>query len=133
VRTLGAFLAEVGWEPPTVAGRVALHGHCHQQATTGTTAEVALLAGAGADVAVLDAGCCGLAGGFGFEAGDRYDVSMSVGRGRWGPQVTAADADVLVSDGFSCRTQWDHLRQAGAVDGPAPRHLAEVLDRALPR
>jgi FAD/FMN-containing dehydrogenase/Fe-S oxidoreductase len=85
------------------------HGHCHQKAATGTTATVALLRRIpGVRVEELDAGCCGMAGSFGFEA-EHYDVSMSVGEDRLFPAVRAAAPDVVVvATGVSCRQQIAH-------------------------
>ncbi|HEX3646947.1 MAG TPA: FAD-linked oxidase C-terminal domain-containing protein, partial [Pseudonocardiaceae bacterium] len=91
-------------------GRTLLfHGHCHQKATTGTAATVALLRRIpGVTVRELDAGCCGMAGSFGFEA-EHYDVSMSVGEDRLFPSVRAAADDiVVVATGVSCRQQIKH-------------------------
>jgi FAD/FMN-containing dehydrogenase/Fe-S oxidoreductase len=92
------------------AGRTLLfHGHCHQKAATGTAATVALLRRIpGVRVEELDAGCCGMAGSFGFEA-EHYDVSMSVGEDRLFPAVRAAAEDVVVvATGVSCRQQIAH-------------------------
>jgi FAD/FMN-containing dehydrogenase/Fe-S oxidoreductase len=92
------------------AGRTLLfHGHCHQKAATGTAATVALLGRIpGVRVVELDAGCCGMAGSFGFEA-EHYDVSMSVGEDRLFPAVRAAAEDVVVvATGVSCRQQIAH-------------------------
>jgi FAD/FMN-containing dehydrogenase/Fe-S oxidoreductase len=92
------------------AGRTLLfHGHCHQKAATGTAATVALLRRIpGVRVDELDAGCCGMAGSFGFEA-EHYDVSMSVGEDRLFPAVRAAAEDVvMVATGVSCRQQITH-------------------------
>ena len=75
---------------------------------------------------VLDAGCCGLAGNFGFEAG-HYDVSRACGERVLLPAVRDAAADtVVLADGFSCRTQ---IEQAGT--GRTPVHLAEILAAGL--
>ena len=92
------------------AGRTLLyHGHCHQKAATGTAATVALLRRIpGVRVRELDAGCCGMAGSFGFEA-EHYDVSMEIGEDRLFPAVRAAGADdVVVATGVSCRQQIAH-------------------------
>jgi Fe-S oxidoreductase len=92
------------------AGRTLLfHGHCHQKAATGTAATVALLRRIpGVTVQELDAGCCGMAGSFGFEA-EHYDVSMSIGEDRLFPAVRAAGDDVVVvATGVSCRQQIAH-------------------------
>ena len=71
-----------------VAGRpILFHGHCHQKALAGTAATVALLERIpGAEVTELDAGCCGMAGSFGFEA-EHYDLSMQIGEQRLFPAL----------------------------------------------
>jgi FAD/FMN-containing dehydrogenase/Fe-S oxidoreductase len=115
-----------GWQPPRIPGRAIAQTHCHQHAIMGYDDDKALLAEAGLDVDVLDAGCCGLAGNFGFEAG-HYDVSMACAERVLLPAVRNAPADALVlADGFSCRTQ---IEQAGT--GSTPAHLAEVLAAGL--
>ncbi|MGH8968442.1 MAG: FAD-binding and (Fe-S)-binding domain-containing protein [Actinomycetes bacterium] len=95
--------------------RVVYHGHCHQKAEVGTAATVALLSRIpGAEVVELDAGCCGMAGSFGFEA-EHYDISMAVGGDRLFPSIEAEPADtVLAATGVSCRQQIHHgtARQA---------------------
>jgi FAD/FMN-containing dehydrogenase/Fe-S oxidoreductase len=115
-----------GWRPPRVGGRAIVQGHCHQQAVIGMEPDLDLLAAAGVDAELLDAGCCGMAGAFGFEA-DHYRVAMAVGERRLLPAVRAAAPDtVVLADGFSCRTQ---VEQA---TGRRPLHLAELLAGALP-
>ncbi len=114
-----------GWRPPPIGGRAIVQGHCHQQAVIGMEPDLALLRAAGVDAELLDAGCCGMAGAFGFEA-DHYQVAMAVGERRLLPAVRTADPDTLVlADGFSCRTQ---IEQA---TGRHPLHLAEALAAAL--
>ena len=99
--------------------------HCHQHAELGTEDDRAVMAAIGVDAEVLDSGCCGLAGNFGFEQG-HYEVSMACAERVLLPAVRAADADVeVLADGFSCRTQ---LRQAGTRE---PVHLAQLAARAL--
>jgi Fe-S oxidoreductase len=93
--------------------------HCHQYAVLGFDADTDLMRRAGIAADVLDAGCCGLAGNFGYE---HYDISMAVGELAVLPAVRAAAADALViADGFSCRLQ---IAQA---TGRRPIHLAEAL------
>jgi Fe-S oxidoreductase len=114
-----------GWRPPPIGGRAIVQGHCHQQAVIGMEPDLALLRAAGVDAELLDAGCCGMAGAFGFEA-DHYQMAMAVGERRLLPAVRTADPDTLVlADGFSCRTQ---IEQA---TGRHPLHLAEALAAAL--
>ncbi|WP_462188040.1 MULTISPECIES: FAD-binding and (Fe-S)-binding domain-containing protein [unclassified Frankia] len=126
VRTLAELLGDtVGWTPPRLDGvRVLAQPHCHQHAVMGFAADRGLLAVAGADVTVL-AGCCGLAGNFGMEAG-HYDVSMAIAARTLGPAIASAPAGtVLLADGFSCRAQAEH------VAARRGRHLAELLAEHL--
>ena len=105
--------------------RALVQVHCHQHAELGTEADHAVMAALGIEAEVLDSGCCGLAGNFGFEQG-HYAVSMACAERVLLPAVRAADPDVAVlADGFSCRTQ---LRQAGTRE---PVHLAQLAARAL--
>ncbi len=74
---------------------------------------------------MLDSGCCGLAGNFGFERG-HYEVSVACAERVLLPAVRGANPDTLiVADGFSCRTQIEQLTGRRAL------HLAEVLERGL--
>ncbi|MFE0024711.1 FAD-binding and (Fe-S)-binding domain-containing protein [Amycolatopsis sp. NPDC059021] len=101
--------------------------HCHQHAVLGFAADEAALAAAGVRNTTLDSGCCGLAGNFGFERG-HYDVSVACAEDRLLPAVRAAPSDtVVLSDGFSCRTQ------IAQESGREALHLAELLRRALRR
>lgn len=85
---------------------ILLHGHCHQRALVGAQDTVALLRHAGANVKLLDSGCCGMAGSFGYE---HYDVSMAVGNRVLLPAVRDAAAQtVIAAPGFSCRHQIAH-------------------------
>ncbi len=105
--------------------RALVQVHCHQHAELGTEADHAAMAALGIEAEVLDSGCCGLAGNFGFEQG-HYAVSMACAERVLLPAVRAADPDVAVlADGFSCRTQ---LRQAGTRE---PVHLAQLAATAL--
>jgi Fe-S oxidoreductase len=122
VRTLAEVLtASPGWQSPDLTGvRGLAQPHCHQRAVLGWEADRNLLTHAGAEVTAVG-GCCGLAGNFGVERG-HYDVSVAVAEIALLPAVRRAAHDVvLLADGFSCRTQLEHL--AGAHS----RHLAELL------
>ncbi|MFP5237727.1 MAG: FAD-binding and (Fe-S)-binding domain-containing protein [Acidobacteriota bacterium] len=105
--------------------RVLVHGHCHHKAVFGgTEVELELLRKAGAAVEPIQAGCCGMAGPFGYEA-EKYEVSKTIAGQGLLPAVESASADTLiVSDGFSCREQ---IAQLG---GREAMHLAEALSRA---
>jgi FAD/FMN-containing dehydrogenase/Fe-S oxidoreductase len=91
------------------AGPILFHAHCHQKAASATAGSVALLRRIpGASVTELDAGCCGMAGSFGFER-EHYDLSMAIGGMRLFPAVRAAGAGALVAaTGVSCRQQIQH-------------------------
>ena len=81
---------------------------------------------AGVDADVLDAGCCGLAGNFGFERG-HYDVSVACAEDKLLPAIRDRDPETLVlADGFSCRLQIREL-----TDECDPRHIAQVLAAAV--
>jgi Fe-S oxidoreductase len=122
--TLAEFLVHAGFEPPRRTGTAIVHGHCHQQAVMGMAADRELLGRMGLDVRLLDAGCCGMAGAFGFEA-DHYEVSLAVAERALLPAVRAAGPDaLLLADGFSCREQ---IRQ---LTGRRALHLAEVVAEA---
>jgi FAD/FMN-containing dehydrogenase/Fe-S oxidoreductase len=110
---------------PQFRRKALAHGHCHHRAVMGFDAEHTLLARLGLDLEVLDSGCCGMAGGFGFEA-EHYDISMKVGHQVLLPAVCSASPDTLIiADGFSCREQ---IAQGA---GREALHLAEVLEMAL--
>jgi Fe-S oxidoreductase len=105
--------------------RILVHGHCHHKAVFGGPgSEIALLRQAGATVQPIQAGCCGMAGPFGFEA-DKFEVSKAIANDGLLPAVEAADPmTLIVADGFSCREQISQLSQKTAM------HFAEVLARS---
>ena len=103
-----------------------VQGHCHHRAIMTMNDEEALLSRLGLDFEILDSGCCGMAGSFGFEKGARYEVSMKAGEQVLLPAVRNASAETLIiADGFSCREQ---IRQG---TGRSALHTAEVLQMAL--
>jgi FAD/FMN-containing dehydrogenase/Fe-S oxidoreductase len=125
--TLAEFLQRHApdWEPPRLERKAIVHVHCHQEATAGSGAEEELYERMGLDFEVLDSGCCGLAGSFGFES-EHHDVSVAIAESRLLPLVRAAAADTLViGDGFSCKTQVEQLSDR------RPLHTAQVLKMAL--
>ena len=100
---------------------VLFHGHCHQKALIGLGPSLAMLKAAGCDASESGAGCCGMAGSFGYEA-EHYDVSRKIGEERLFPAVNAASAETTVSvAGVSCRQQIEHFTERKT------RHIAEVL------
>jgi FAD/FMN-containing dehydrogenase len=105
---------------------VLLHGHCHQKAMGLLAPSVALLSRIpGASVVDLDAGCCGMAGSFGYVR-DHFDVSQAIGERRLLPAARARQADaVVVASGVSCRHQVEDFASTKAL------HPAELLRSLL--
>jgi Fe-S oxidoreductase len=123
--SLAELLVREGYDPPRLAGRALVHGHCHQKALAGMTADAQLLARTGLEADLLDAGCCGMAGAFGFDR-RHYEVSMQVGELALLPAVRAAPPEtLLIADGVSCREQ---ILQS---TGRRAFHTAEVLAMGL--
>ncbi|HYY32140.1 MAG TPA: FAD-linked oxidase C-terminal domain-containing protein [Gaiellaceae bacterium] len=115
-----------GWQPPKLARKALVHGHCHHKALMKLDDEESVLTKLGLDFEVVDSGCCGMAGSFGYDAGEHYAVSMTVGERVLLPAVRRAGSDTLiVADGFSCREQIAHATGRKAL------HLAEVIQTAL--
>jgi len=111
---------------PTLHRKAVVHGHCHHKAVMGFDADTALLKRLELNAEILDSGCCGMAGSFGFQSGDHYDVSLKVGNMVLLPAVQRASTDTLVlADGFSCREQ---IAQTTNRQG---LHLAQVIQMAL--
>jgi Fe-S oxidoreductase len=111
------------WAASRLQGaQVLLHGHCHHKAVFGgPQSEIDLLRKAGATVELIQAGCCGMAGPFGFEA-KKFEVSKAIANDGLLPAVKSAEPTTLiVADGFSCREQIDQLSDREAM------HFAEVL------
>jgi FAD/FMN-containing dehydrogenase/Fe-S oxidoreductase len=126
---LADFLVEKAphFSVPPLARKAIVHGHCHEKsAAGGFDAQKKVLDSAGLKFDVLDSGCCGMAGAFGYEKGEHYDVSIACGERVLLPAVRRADGDtLLVADGFSCREQIVQTTGRHAV------HLAELLKLAL--
>ncbi|GJF34382.1 lactate dehydrogenase [Kitasatospora sp. NE20-6] len=128
VRTFAEFLDEDGTDLPHLGGRAVTQVHCHQHAVLGTAADRRVEAALGLDNTVLDSGCCGLAGNFGFEQG-HYDVSVAAAERVLMPAVRAAAPDTTVlADGYGCRVQ---IAQLG--DGRSAVHLAQLVRDSLDR
>ena len=106
--------------------RILFHGHCHQKALAGTAATMALLRSIpGAEVVEVDAGCCGMAGSFGFEA-EHYELSMRIGELRLFPAVRAEPPETIIAaTGVSCRQQIAH------GTGRPARHPLEIVRELL--
>lgn len=132
IGTLGNSLDSTGL---LVDNKVTFHPHCHQRAEgladdsqpAGIAATVAILQMAGFDVDVIDAGCCGMAGTFGYDA-EHYDLSMQIGELAVLPRIRERTAEngghSVVSTGSACRIQ---IKQGTGMDARHPLEL--VRDR----
>ena len=113
------------WSPPEIGGRAVVHGHCHQKAVLGMSADMTLLAQLGIKAELIDSGCCGMAGTFGFKP-EHYELSLKAGELDLLPAVRAAADDTLVvASGYSCREQIDQCTERRAL------HIAEIARLAL--
>ena len=113
------------YEPPKLSAKILLHGHCHHKSLMKMKDEEYLLRRMGTDLECPDAGCCGMAGPFGFER-DKFALAQAIGERVLLPAVrSAAPETIVVADGFSCREQ---IRQS---TGRTAKHLADVLGCAL--
>jgi Fe-S oxidoreductase len=113
------------YRPPQLKRKAIVHAHCHHKSVLKFDCESELLKRTGLDFHVLDSGCCGMAGSFGFEA-EKYDVSVKIGERVLLPAVRSAAADTLIiTDGFSCYQQIEGLTGREAL------HIAEVLQIAI--
>jgi FAD/FMN-containing dehydrogenase/Fe-S oxidoreductase len=126
ILTLSEFLErQERFAAPTLRKKALVHGHCHHKAIMRMKGEESLLKKIGLEYEMLDSGCCGMAGSFGFEK-DKYAVSVAVGERVLLPAVRRAEpATLLVADGFSCREQISQLTDRHAL------HTAEVLALAM--
>jgi FAD/FMN-containing dehydrogenase/Fe-S oxidoreductase len=107
------------------SGQCLLHGHCHQKALVGDAGSAAALRLVpGLDVDVLDAGCCGMAGSFGFERA-HYDLSVRIANLQLLPALAAAPEALVAAPGTSCRHQILDLAHRRAF------HPFEILEERL--
>ena len=119
------FAARSPFEWPRFDANVMVHGHCHQKSLFGMKGDTDLLQKLGVRWQLLDTGCCGMAGSFGFNA-DHHELSIKIGEDKLLPLVRHAPHDTLiVTNGFSCR------EQIGQAAGRHTLHIAELALRAL--
>lgn len=82
------------------------HVHCHQKSQSDTKVSFDILnLPANYKVTMINAGCCGMAGSFGYEK-EHYKVSMQMGELRLFPSIRKSDPQcTIVANGTSCRHQ----------------------------
>jgi FAD/FMN-containing dehydrogenase/Fe-S oxidoreductase len=110
----------ITWKEST-GPEVFYHGHCHQKALIGVGPSMEIMKAAGCRPTESGAGCCGMAGSFGYET-EHYDVSRKIGEERLFPAIgeTAMDVQISVA-GVSCRQQIEHFTERST------KHIAETL------
>ncbi len=124
--TLGEFIDKKArdYKVPNMYRKAVVHGHCHHHAIMKLDSEKAILRAIGLDAGLLDSGCCGMAGSFGYEP-EKYDISIRCAERKLYPAVREAAKDTLIiTDGFSCRNQ---IKDG---TGREALHLAQVLQMA---
>lgn len=110
----------IAWKDST-GPEVMFHGHCHQKALIGTGASLDVLTASGCRPTESGAGCCGMAGSFGYEE-EHYEISRKIGEERLFPKVRETPMDVTISTaGVSCHQQIEHF------EGRVSKHIVEVL------
>lgn len=135
--TLSDFLRKKAkhYQVPTLGRKALLHGHCHQKALETLddreygklNAEKHILKQMGLQFDESEAGCCGMAGAFGYEKeNDHYEVGVAAGERVLLPAIRQRpESDLLIADGFSCQEQI--IQQTGRH----PLHFAQVLQLAV--
>lgn len=119
------FVVREPFDWPTLDAEVLVHGHCHQKALFGMQGDTALLERLGVKWKLLDTGCCGMAGSFGFNA-DHHAMSEKIGEDKLYPAIRNAAAETIVlTNGFSCREQIEQGTGRHAL------HIAQLAQRAL--
>jgi FAD/FMN-containing dehydrogenase/Fe-S oxidoreductase len=110
---------------PKLHHRALVHGHCHDKAVMKMDGVADFLKHLGLEFQVVDSGCCGMAGSFGFEV-EHYEVSVRCGERVLLPAIRDTDGEtLLIADGFSCREQIEQLTHRRAL------HTVEVAAKAL--
>ena len=121
--TLSEFLSKQadGYDPPKLQRQAIVQGHCHHKAIMRMNEEESMMSKMGLDYRLLNSGCCGMAGSFGYEK-EKYEVSIKAGERVLLPEVRKAGLSTLiVADGFSCKEQIEQETNRHAL------HLAEVI------
>ena len=128
VFTLAEFLDKKAphFKIPKLKSKAIVHGHCHHRSIMSLDCDRKILDKIGLDYQVLPTTCCGMAGYFGYEKGEHYDVSIKAGETVLLPAVRDAEkSTVIIADGFSCREQIDQETDRKGM------HLSQVLQMAL--
>lgn len=97
------------------------HGHCHQRSLIGNAPALEMLSLSGCSVTESGAGCCGMAGSFGYEK-EHYDISKAIAEDRLIPGVNNTSSDTVIAvSGISCHHQIEDFSNRKT------KNIAEVL------
>lgn len=118
IKTVAGYLAEklsdISTVPTLQTKDIVLHGHCHEKALYDMESIRRIVEKSGGTLQVIDSGCCGMAGAFGYEV-EHYRLSQTIYMDRLGPQVESlTENTMLIANGFSCRHQIEHFSQKKA-------------------
>ena len=114
------------FELPKLNKKAVVHGHCHHKSIMKMTDEEKILKEMNVECEAPEEGCCGMAGAFGFEKGEHYEVAIKCGEHKLLPAVRSADDETLIiADGFSCREQITQKTDR------EPLHLAQIIQMGL--
>lgn len=114
------------FELPKLNRKAVVHGHCHHKSIMKMTDEETILKEMNIECETPEEGCCGMAGAFGFEKGEHYEVAIKCGEHKLLPAVREADDETLIiADGFSCREQITQKTER------QPLHLAQIIQMGL--
>lgn len=123
--TLSELIKHHGVELPKIEDDVRIHGHCHQKSCGGLGAEQSVLKKLGDKGGIIPAGCCGVAGAYGYHK-KSAPIAKRIGENEFKPHLDRIpEGCVVIADGFSCRGQ---IRNVSARQ---PMHLAEYLAKVL--
>ena len=112
---------DLGIDWKNVGPNVLLHEHCHQRSLIGKKSAQQMLSISGCEVTESGAGCCGMAGSFGYEA-EHYDISKTIAEDRLLPAIrNISDDTVIAVSGISCQHQIEDF------SGRQAKHIVQVL------
>ena len=119
--------SQTDWKPGRLERRAVVHGHCQQKAVVGMKPTEELLQRVeGLEFEILDSGCCGMAGSFGYDE-KHYELSKAIGERVLFPAVRGNPDALVVAPGYSCRSQVKDF-----CDDRRAIHTAELLAMAQP-
>ena len=110
---------------PGGKGGILVHGHCHERSVGEFGKTLSLLNDLGYEVKPSGAGCCGMAGSFGYEE-EHYDISKAMGEYALFPKIRdLGESERVCVTGVSCLEQVSHFTEA------TPVHVALLIEESI--